>query len=98
MSHTRSHMRAPFNAKTPTLYHLHTPTQGETSAPHDVTSNIERSKHLDDAQQAKIYKAEVGLSLNCFEGRIQWLILRRKYPWKRERDRAQRGEGGREML
>jgi hypothetical protein len=34
-------------------------SQGETSASHDVTSNIERSKHLDNDQQAKIYKAEV---------------------------------------
>jgi hypothetical protein len=33
--------------------------QGETAAAHDVTSNIERSKHLDNDQQAKIYKAEV---------------------------------------
>jgi hypothetical protein len=33
--------------------------QGETAASWDVTSNIERSKHLDDEQQAKIYKAEV---------------------------------------
>lgn len=33
--------------------------QGETAASHDVTCNIERSKHLDDPQQAKIYKAEV---------------------------------------
>lgn len=33
--------------------------QGETAASYDVTSNIERSKHLDDDQQAKIYKAEV---------------------------------------
>lgn len=33
--------------------------QGETAASHDVTSNVERSKHLDDEQQAKIYKAEV---------------------------------------
>jgi hypothetical protein len=34
--------------------------QGETAAPHDVTSNIDRSRHLDDPQQAKIYNAEVG--------------------------------------
>lgn len=34
--------------------------QGETAAPHDVTSNVERSKHLADPQQAKIYDAEVG--------------------------------------
>jgi len=33
--------------------------QGETAASHDVTSNVERSKHLDDELQAKIYKAEV---------------------------------------
>ncbi|WIA15332.1 hypothetical protein OEZ85_001998 [Tetradesmus obliquus] len=32
---------------------------GETAAPHDVTSNVERSKHLADPQQAKIYDAEV---------------------------------------
>jgi hypothetical protein len=33
--------------------------QGETTAPQDITSNIERSRHLDDPQQEKIYKAEV---------------------------------------
>ncbi|KAF8056443.1 Napepld [Scenedesmus sp. PABB004] len=33
-------------------------SQGETAAPWDVTSNVERSKHLDDPAQAKIYEAE----------------------------------------
>lgn len=33
--------------------------QGETAAPHDVTSNVERSKHLHDPQEAKVYDAEV---------------------------------------
>lgn len=33
--------------------------QGETSASHDVTSNVERSKHLDQGQEKKLYDAEV---------------------------------------
>ncbi|KAF6251276.1 hypothetical protein COO60DRAFT_655584 [Scenedesmus sp. NREL 46B-D3] len=32
---------------------------GETAAAHDVTSNVERSKHLEQPQQAKVYDAEV---------------------------------------
>jgi hypothetical protein len=41
------------------------PLQGETAAPHDVTSNVERSKHLEDPQQAKIYDAEVRCGPVC---------------------------------
>lgn len=37
--------------------------QGETAASHDVTSNVERSKHLDNPQEAKIYDAEVSSQL-----------------------------------
>lgn len=34
--------------------------QGETSAPQDVTSNVERSRHIgDDQEQKRIYDGEV---------------------------------------
>ncbi|GBF91626.1 hypothetical protein Rsub_04366 [Raphidocelis subcapitata] len=33
-------------------------TQGETQAPQDVTSNVERSRHLEDPLQRRIYDAE----------------------------------------
>eukprot|EP00879_Flechtneria_rotunda_P000049 GHRR01000079.1.p1 GENE.GHRR01000079.1~~GHRR01000079.1.p1 ORF type:complete len:1291 (+),score=611.78 GHRR01000079.1:263-4135(+) len=35
-----------------------TSTAGETHAAHDVTSNVERSKHLADPKEAKVYDAE----------------------------------------
>jgi hypothetical protein len=49
-------------------------SQGETSAAHDVTSNIERSKHLDDEQQAKIYQAEVSTEQEISSNHVRAMI------------------------
>jgi hypothetical protein len=49
-------LKSPLCPHTP----LHPHPQGETYSPQDVTSNVERSRHLDDPTQRRIYEAEVG--------------------------------------
>ena len=64
MSHMDAHQN--INLHTPHALHAspnHT-HKGETRAPHDVASNVERSRRLEDPHERRLYDAEASGAQN----------------------------------